>query len=227
LAGDSCQKCGNKVQKSWKTIGKGPSPMLLLECQSCKNKRKIATSKTWKGDNRISLAYILMMLSILFSGSTWAKFSFIFSLMEINTGSKSNFIGKFQDKVDVAVKEVLSDFLRDCRKSSFHPDDTFVILDAGWSHAGWWARECTVTAIDGYSGLPISVIHVKKGRQGNYIGSSKGMEGFGVLKIMKELKEAGFTVTKVLHDKDSSTMKNVLEVFQDVQESLCVEKYEE
>ena len=47
------------------------------------------------------------------------------------------------------------------------------------------------------------------------------MEGWGVLQIMKQMSKLGYTVTHILHDKDSSTMKNVMQVFQDVQESLC------
>jgi hypothetical protein len=50
------------------------------------------------------------------------------------------------------------------------------------------------------------------------------MEGWGVQKIMEELQIKGFTVTKIIHDKDSSTMKNVMDVFEDVVESLCTSK---
>lgn len=51
------------------------------------------------------------------------------------------------------------------------------------------------------------------------------MEGFAILAMMKELAEAGFTVSKILHDKDSTTMKNVMDVFADVEEALCLSKY--
>ena len=50
------------------------------------------------------------------------------------------------------------------------------------------------------------------------------MKGVGVQRIMTELKESGFTVTKVLHDKDSSTMKQVMDVFEDAEEALCMSK---
>ena len=224
LVGDECEKCGStKLTKTWKTFGKGPSPTFEILCTKCNKKTQIPTSRRWDGNHRRSLTYILMMLSILVSGSTWAKAEAFFSLMEINSGSKSQFFGNFQNKVDVAISEIMTNFIMDCRKQTFDPQDTFVIIDAGWSHPGWWARECSVTAIDGYTGFPIAIYHVIRNK--NYIGSSKGMEGFGVLEIMKELKAAGFTVTKVLHDKDSSTMKNVMEVFEDVQEALCISKY--
>ena len=48
------------------------------------------------------------------------------------------------------------------------------------------------------------------------------MEGHGVIQIMKSLKEKGYTVTKIIHDKDSSTLKNVMDVYQDVEEVLCL-----
>jgi hypothetical protein len=50
------------------------------------------------------------------------------------------------------------------------------------------------------------------------------MEGFGVKEIMKQIKQAGLTVTKVLHDKDASTFKQVLDVFEDADEILCISK---
>ena len=224
LVGNECENCGStKLSKTWKTYGKGPSPNLEILCKKCKKTKEISTSRKWDGDHRRSLTYILMMLSILISGSTWTKTETFLSLMEINTGSKTIFFVNFQNKVNMAINEIMKNFIMDCRKQTLDPQDTFVIIDAGWSHPGWWARECSVTAIDGYTGLPIAVYHVIKGK--NYDGSSKGMEGFGVLEIMKEIQAAGFKVTKVLHDKDSSTMKNVMEIFEDVQEALCISKY--
>jgi hypothetical protein len=51
------------------------------------------------------------------------------------------------------------------------------------------------------------------------------MEGFGVLKIMEDLKKSGVVVTRLTHDKDASTFRNVLEVFQDVAEAFCTSMY--
>jgi hypothetical protein len=48
------------------------------------------------------------------------------------------------------------------------------------------------------------------------------MEGFGVEKMMQQLKDAQLTVTQVVHDKDASTMKQVMTVFEDVEEGLCL-----
>ena len=52
----------------------------------------------------------------------------------------------------------------------------------------------------------------------------EAMEGFGVKKLMEQLKRIGITVTKVLHDRDASTLKQVVDIFQDASESLCVGK---
>jgi hypothetical protein len=48
------------------------------------------------------------------------------------------------------------------------------------------------------------------------------MEGFGVKQIMQQLKEAEMTVTQIVHDKDASTMTQVMTVFEDVEECLCL-----
>jgi hypothetical protein len=50
------------------------------------------------------------------------------------------------------------------------------------------------------------------------------MEGFGVKQIMHQLKEAEMTVKQVVHDKDASTMTQVMTVFEDVEECLCLSK---
>ena len=51
------------------------------------------------------------------------------------------------------------------------------------------------------------------------------MEGFGVEKMMQQLKDANLTVTQVVHDKDASTMKQVMTVFEDVEEGLCLSNF--
>lgn len=48
------------------------------------------------------------------------------------------------------------------------------------------------------------------------------MEGFAVLQMMKGLEFSGFKVTTILHDKDSSTLRHVMDVFEDVTEALCL-----
>lgn len=50
------------------------------------------------------------------------------------------------------------------------------------------------------------------------------MEGFGISELMKDMKNAGFIVDKICHDNDASTLKNVKDVFEDVEEVLCTSK---
>lgn len=50
------------------------------------------------------------------------------------------------------------------------------------------------------------------------------MEGWGVKLILEDLKFRGLRVTRILHDKDSSTMKQVMDAYQDVEEGLCLSK---
>lgn len=69
------------------------------------------------------------------------------------------------------MQEEMDLFLKECRKQS-DMHDTGIIVDAGWSHPGWWAKECTVIALDDKTNLPIHRAHIRKGV--NYTGSSKG-----------------------------------------------------
>lgn len=50
------------------------------------------------------------------------------------------------------------------------------------------------------------------------------MEAFGILKLVEDLKELGMNVTRLVHDKDASTLNQVHKVFQDVTEALCTSK---
>lgn len=73
--------------------------------------------------------------------------------------------------LECAVEQEMEEFLATCRKQSdIH--DVGIVVDAGWSHPGWWARECTIIALDDKTNLPIHRVHVRKGF--NYKGASKG-----------------------------------------------------
>ncbi len=50
------------------------------------------------------------------------------------------------------------------------------------------------------------------------------MEGEGVKRIMKDLKECHFVVFRVVHDKDSSCMKQIFDVFEDVLGEIVIEE---
>ena len=168
----------------------------------------------------------------------------------MHLGSETYFYTTTLPKVMISVQRVTDAFLWDCKLQTPQPDNMRLIIDAGWSHPGWWARECSVIALDGKSGLPVAVHHVIRGK--NFISDSSrgkclctktvarlpktvarpffmltfvGMEGYGVKEIMKDLHEGGFKVTRIIHDKDSSTMNQVMSVYQDVEESLCLSLY--
>ena len=92
-------------------------------------------------------------------------------------------------------------------------------MDGGWSHPGWWARESVVIALDAKTGYPLALKHLIRGR--NYEGTSKAMEGKSAEKIAEELKTCGYIITKLIHDKDASTMKHFRKVFPNVEKHLC------
>ena len=47
-----------------------------------------------------------------------------------------------------------------------------------------------------------------------------GIKEWGILETIKELKSQRIKITKIIHDKDSSTMANVMNVYEDV--VICV-----
>lgn len=91
----------------------------------------------------------------------------------MDIGSQSYYSEKVIPAVDSAVQIVINRFLLECRTTISNPQQVRVIIDAGWSHPGWWARECTVLGIDADTGLPLAIYHVIRDK--NFIGSSKGI----------------------------------------------------
>jgi hypothetical protein len=89
----------------------------------------------------------------------------------MKSGSESYYYGTVLSNIDETVKEVTEMFLHECRLKTPDKQAVRVIIDAGWSHPGWWANECTVIGIDGRTGLPLAIYHVIKGI--NYQGTSK------------------------------------------------------
>jgi hypothetical protein len=47
------------------------------------------------------------------------------------------------------------------------------------------------------------------------------MKGWKVLQIIKRMSKLEYIVTYILYDKDASTMKNILQIFQNIQENFC------
>jgi hypothetical protein len=49
--------------------------------------------------------------------------------------------------VEKAVNSLLKKFLECNRTQIKNKDDIYLMLDAGWSHFGWWARKCTIITL--------------------------------------------------------------------------------
>jgi hypothetical protein len=116
-----------------------------------------------------------MLVLIVLSGSTYQKVSTLFGIMGMEVESESKFSKTVLPDLDKAVQRITDEFIIQCRIATPDKADVHVMIDAGWSHPGWWARECTITALDGKTSLPISVFHVIKGKNGNFSGSSRGI----------------------------------------------------
>ena len=56
----------------------------------------------------------------------------------------------------------------------------------------------------------------------NFDGTAKAMEGEGTLRIARQLKEKGHTVSSFLHDGDSSSFASIREIFPDCVELNCI-----
>jgi hypothetical protein len=112
------------------------------------------------------------LIAILLSGEIYSKVSVLFHILGTNIGSKDYYHSTVVTKVDDVVKQEVEKFILQCRQLTPDVNDVHVTIDAGWSHPGWWARECTIIAVDGKTGLPIAMKHIIK--DFNYEGSSKG-----------------------------------------------------
>ena len=115
-----------------------------------------------------------MLVLIIISGSTYQKVSTLFGIMGMGVESESKFSKTVLPDLNKAVQKITDDFIFQCRVATPNTLDVNVMIDAGWSHPGWWARECTVTVLDGKTSLPLGVAHVIKGKDGNFQGSSRG-----------------------------------------------------
>jgi hypothetical protein len=123
------------------------------------------------------------MVAIVLSGDTYSKVNTLFGkLLFLNNiegflgmkiGSEKMYYQTVAPNVDKAVQTVTDEFLLQCRLRTVDRHNVRVVIDAGWSHPGWWARECTVLGLDGQTGLPLAVFHVMK--DVNFKGSSKGI----------------------------------------------------
>jgi hypothetical protein len=160
--------------------GKEPSPTMISKCPKCNKfdfflnylilrEKLFPTSSTYERFS--TFTNYIVMIFIVFIGDTYSRISGLFKLIGLNLGSKQYYHKQMTD-LDKVVDKVTQNLLHSCRQQTPFRDDMFIMLDAGWSHPGWWARECTVIALDGRTGLPVEVYHVIRGS--NYSGSSRG-----------------------------------------------------
>lgn len=97
----------------------------------------------------------------------------MFHLTDVSIGTEKTFYNTIVPLMQSVVADVLEDFLISVHAQLKNRQSVGVIIDGGWSHPGWWAREHTVIALDDETGLPLAYVHVLKGV--NYNGSSRGM----------------------------------------------------
>ena len=108
-------------------------------------------------------------------GTTYQTLSSVLGILGISLESESKYHSKTLPALDKAVNDITKEFIHQCRLATPDISKVNIMIDAGWSHPGWWARECTVTALDGKTSLPIGVYHViKGGKKANFQGSSRG-----------------------------------------------------
>lgn len=73
------------------------------------------------------------------------------------------------------VQELADNLIHECRLNTIAKQrHVNIIVDGGWSHPGWWSRECTIFVIHAETGIPLGRKHVIKGV--NYTGSSRGID---------------------------------------------------
>lgn len=164
------------MDKTWSQKGKGPSPTLVLQCQQCQQSKRIQSSVNYSKSNYYNLVVYLLMMAILLTGSTFERTSSLLNILEINIGSKTFYHRTVVPDVETEVNKLLEDFLKWTRSQIKNKDDVFIVIDGGWSHPGWWSRECTVIAVDGNTGLSVYVQHALRDK--NFTGSSS--RGFAV-----------------------------------------------
>ena len=119
-----------------------------------------------------TITNFLLLLYVIMTEDTYGRVASILALIGLHIGSEQYYHNKVVPKLDVAVSNITQRFLAECRKKTPNPKDMHIMIDAGWSHPGWWARECTVIAVDGKTNLPVAMEHIIRGE--NYKGSSRG-----------------------------------------------------
>jgi hypothetical protein len=137
----------------------------------------------------------------------------------MNSIPKMFYYQHFVPAVQSIATSLVDNFIHECRLKIIDTSDVKLIVDGGWTHPGWWANECCVYAIDADTSLPIAREYVIRGE--NFSGTSKAMEGWAAEKIANTLKNLGYNVSCLIHDKDSSSKKSFQTLFPNIEEYFC------
>jgi hypothetical protein len=135
-------------------------------------KRKTNFNTSLPYESYGTLTSQLLLNLVVLSGSTYQRVFTLLGSMGIPIESETKFYKNIIPTLSKAIQQVTDDFIWKCRLESKNSSDLYVVIDAGWSHPGWWARECTVIATDGETGLPVGISHIQ--RDVNFEGSFKG-----------------------------------------------------
>jgi hypothetical protein len=104
-------------------------------------------------------------------------------------------------------------------------NDVWILLDGGWTHPGWWSRECCMYVLNCTTGLPIARKYLMKGKNWDTKLSSKSMEPFAAKELAEELYAHNINVSHIVHDKDSSTLFHIKKIYPNIKELLCTDMY--
>lgn len=212
-----CQTTGSiiareKMKIIGRNIGKDYS-YYTLQCGKCKslllskNLRKNLTSRTTTTGKQISLETMEGVLMSFLGGNTWTSYSFIGDV------PKSTYL-RYEKLVCQAVEQLIRDeFKSTCNKIKEENYNLYLASNGAWTHRGWKSRASSyilrIEKATDQSGHSVEldpvflVINLKKELsyvtpkgasvkiEGNYSGSSRGMELHALDLALSLLKAEG------------------------------------
>lgn len=159
------------------------------------------------------------VFSVVATGLSYARVSLAFLLCSIVVPSQSLFY-KLQRKLLPIFENQANESMKKCR--DMMKPNTTITVDGAWDHKRN-GNYCTVFFIDSQQDKIIHSELVSKRRarvNGNYTGSSNGMESAGVERGIKFLKSNGVVASSYCHDKDNKTRKLFSDNWPELQELL-------
>lgn len=133
------------------------------------------------------------------------------------------------------VKTMLDEMCTDAKNDMKNIDDATLgswkqavtSADGVWQTRGYHAKNGTISVRNYMNGALLYFMHLcQKGsddviQEDIYKGTSKSMEGYAALKIMKEAKEEGMNIAVQWQDSDASSAKSIKECFPNCQVMIC------